>query len=1192
VSVPAKKSRKPGYVIYGGQGSGNFGHAGRPTQANLTQSDTSTLLLVPSINIYAKLARVDPTRTLVLRNNFVAQMTARFRKLKAIIQKAVVDDDCFGIAKPESQGRRIVVQADLTTRGGRSFDFPTSQEKSAAFLEWLRTQEQAGILETVRIPQVGTGIESAWTDVFIKDSYQRGVQRARDELLRGGYAVPSMEVTGGISASMMQPMHINRLGVAFSRTFDGLKGITSAMDTQISHVLTKGLADGDGQATIAKKLLATIDGNNAGTLGITDSLGRFIPAERRAAMLARTEVIRAHAQGTLQEFKNWGVAGVDVLAEWVTAGFNVCPECQELAEKGPYKIEEAWDMLPAHPHCFISPMIPIYTSTGWRPIGTVQVGDMVLTHKGRFKRVYGLPRTLKQTPEVVHFSLRGFDNDGVTMTTNHPVLVSNKLLPPHWKEAGKCTLEDRIVLFASRCKRCDKKIPWFRTYCSGSCCSSDNAERQWADPAHRENVSKKNREANLRQYASGERDRFATKKANEKIRKMIKDGTWGTWMCDDFFKKVFQVTNTPEQIAVNSERMKKKNPMHDPAIVAKATASLIKTLELHPEKRLNARMAKHRKSNKMTGIEQLMAQLLDRLGIEYIFQYPILRYDVDFAIPTLKIAIECDGEYWHQDKQKDLIRQKRIEAEGWFVLRYTETKINQCFDEIEDEVVRVLANHNGDYEFVGHPIKKIERRTVTKPLTLYNLAVEEDESYIARGLVVHNCRCAWLAKPIDGKEKTPVEVAPEDIVSIISPEDSVFDSIANNYLESPSSIQGRDRTLEGLAETQGFTQLPKVVSGQEFEDIVQQQGMKELFRGVQNSNIANMFATGDYYGATGAFGSGTYAAMEQDLAKLYMAGDNAVLMRMGLPADVKIGKYADVLASMKQDTTFEKAGSKVFMQGFKENSEFLVEKGKVIESVTKDVGRWAVVNGYDAIQAPDQMIILNRSKVLVSNDLLSREGKVIRLLPETPAAGVVKWKPVMSKAEAEKFIEGSKYTEDVYHVTYEQNAKAIMNEGFDLEKKGFGRVFGEGVYAGMDLETKSIYRIMAGGLKTESLTLKVKVDNPLFLSGSKMYGIDKTNIYEDIVNKKHQFMKEINKNDIKLSNQADIKFPGNPSGKRQWLNENGFVGYSELDSKAFTMAVKDFGYDSIIIEEKGGPTKILGGNQIITFDPKKVVVIK
>jgi len=542
----------------------------------LTQSSTSTLKQVQSINIYAQIARVDPTKTLVLRNNFAAQMAARFRKLKAIIQKAVVDDDCFGIAKPESQGKRIVVQggegsdnfghagrpgavggsgggeledraksvipslasfvgpeelkskivsdlermneelpgvksilqqgidqnryplklidlsvdlskkgasgsyhemggiklgekvkvsdteyplvgtiftlsgdhgvavfrhelghsvydnltgnqkkswedchtnrdlsrvslyatsnehegfaeafsaythpnygkgkgaslpqgivgffdkhlrksptaqtvyggslttqADLSTRGGRAFDFPTSQEKSAAFLEWLRTQEQAGILETVRIPQVGTGIDSAWTDTFIKDSYQRGVQRARDELLRGGYAVPSMEVTGGISASMMQPFHIDRLGVAYSRAFDGLKGITSAMDTQISHVLTKGLADGDGQATIAKKLLATIDGNNAGTLGITDSLGRFIPAERRAAMLARTEVIRAHAMGTLQEAKNWGAAGVYAEVEFINAGFNVCPECTSLQGQM-FTIEAAMDVIPVHPSC-------------------------------------------------------------------------------------------------------------------------------------------------------------------------------------------------------------------------------------------------------------------------------------------------------------------------------------------------------------------------------------------------------------------------------------------------------------------------------------------------------------------------------------------------------------------------------------------------------------------------------------------------------------------------------------------------------------------------------------------------------------------------------------------------------------------------------------------------------------------------
>jgi len=50
--------------------------------------------------------------------------------------------------------------------------------------------------------------------------------------------------------------------------------------------------------------------------------------------------------------------------------------------------------------------------------------------------------------------------------------------------------------------------------------------------------------------------------------------------------------------------------------------------------------------------------------------YPCLNYSIDVAIPSLKIAIEYDGSYWHKDTEKDRIRQEKLEAMGWKFLRY------------------------------------------------------------------------------------------------------------------------------------------------------------------------------------------------------------------------------------------------------------------------------------------------------------------------------------------------------------------------------------------------------------------------------------------------------------------------------------------------------------------------------------------
>jgi SPP1 gp7 family putative phage head morphogenesis protein len=285
----------------------------------------------------------DPTRTLTLRSAFAKNMNGRFNALNKAIRQAVVAQDCFGL-QPQ-------VFAELNTPMPRAFDFPRSQDKIAAFMQWLRQQEQLGILETATLSRFGSGIEDVWTDIYIMDSYKRGIIRARQELRKAGYDVPDIDASGGIEAVMGGPFHVDRVGVLYTRVFESLKGITSQMDAQISQVLAQGLIDGDSAAFLARKLVATINGTNMGELGITDSLGRFIPAKRRAEMLARTEIIRAHHLANIQEYKNWGALGVTVIAEWSTAGDDrVCPVC-EIMQGNKYTLQEIEGMIPAHVLC-------------------------------------------------------------------------------------------------------------------------------------------------------------------------------------------------------------------------------------------------------------------------------------------------------------------------------------------------------------------------------------------------------------------------------------------------------------------------------------------------------------------------------------------------------------------------------------------------------------------------------------------------------------------------------------------------------------------------------------------------------------------------------------------------------------------------------------------------------------------------
>lgn len=299
-------------------------------------------------SVHSRAVRYDPTRTTGLRNAFVRDMDKRFSRIMAAIVSKIVAGDCFGL---KDQVHRITLLSG-------EFNFQTTSDKVQSFMDWLDDLVEKDLLMVdFAAKQLGTGVNAAWTNKYITDSYFRGAQRARYDLKTAGYKVPDWQSTGGLSGAMQVPQHLDRVGVLYTRTFSDLKGITAAMDTQVSKVLAQGLIDGKGQMEIARILRKTITGEGPETLGITDSLGRYIPAKRRAEMLARTEIIRAHHVGTVQEYRNWGAANVKVKAEWVTAGYNVCPDCAQLEGKV-FTIDQIETMIPRHPNCRCS-TIPV-----------------------------------------------------------------------------------------------------------------------------------------------------------------------------------------------------------------------------------------------------------------------------------------------------------------------------------------------------------------------------------------------------------------------------------------------------------------------------------------------------------------------------------------------------------------------------------------------------------------------------------------------------------------------------------------------------------------------------------------------------------------------------------------------------------------------------------------------------------------
>lgn len=294
-----------------------------------------SLVCCESRSKVSKARKIDPTHTLLIRKGFVRAVRRRFRALINMVKEAVKEKDVFGL-----EGNLV------KNISPEQFKFTTSQEKIQMFMTWLNEMEMNTILEAYTTPSFRGREKKPWTDIFILSAYRKGIVRAATELKRAKMEGYEKSLDEAINLSLHSPFHADRVGILYERTFSQLKGIDDEMDKQISSVLAEGLVEGISPTEMTKNIVGRIT-----SIGIN-----------RATTLARTEVIRAHAEANLNEFKSAGLEGVTLQVEWLTAGGTaeddikdveppVCPLCQEQAKKSPMTIEEARGLIPFHPNC-------------------------------------------------------------------------------------------------------------------------------------------------------------------------------------------------------------------------------------------------------------------------------------------------------------------------------------------------------------------------------------------------------------------------------------------------------------------------------------------------------------------------------------------------------------------------------------------------------------------------------------------------------------------------------------------------------------------------------------------------------------------------------------------------------------------------------------------------------------------------
>lgn len=63
--------------------------------------------------------------------------------------------------------------------------------------------------------------------------------------------------------------------------------------------------------------------------------------------------------------------------------------------------------------------------------------------------------------------------------------------------------------------------------------------------------------------------------------------------------------------------------------------------------------------------EKRLVEALRKAFPDASSQYKLASYYIDCAIPSLRIAVEYQGAYWHQDMAKEERRAKTIRDLGW-----------------------------------------------------------------------------------------------------------------------------------------------------------------------------------------------------------------------------------------------------------------------------------------------------------------------------------------------------------------------------------------------------------------------------------------------------------------------------------------------------------------------------------------------
>lgn len=360
-----------------------------------------------------------------------------------------------------------------------------------------------------------------------------------------------------------------------------------------------------------------------------------------------------------------------------------------------------------HPHCFTDGRSLVLTEEGWKQLKTIKVGERVLTHNGHFRKVVDtIDARYSEKPTVRINYKYGKNDQSVNVTPDHKFLTNRG-----WVEAKDITLEDKLVKLLVPCPFCDSYVKQE--------VDSEDGKFKLNKTCGSDTCVAKLRSDNTQKWHNTMSDNDKAIRASK-----CSEGTL-SFRQRTGFKGVFESDSywTEERRRLTSDSIKSRMP----------------------------KMLKSSASTRISRNQKLaygwIKTSFPQENIE--MEYGVGNYAIDIALPEHKIAIEIDGKY-HQGERltKDAVRDSNLKNLGWTVLRFGLGSKNSIKkSNIIPAVSTILSNHNGKYAFENIDILEIKNGVSQWNGRIYCLTVEEDESFIVKGIVTHNCRCTLTACP-------------------------------------------------------------------------------------------------------------------------------------------------------------------------------------------------------------------------------------------------------------------------------------------------------------------------------------------------------------------------------------------------------------------------------------------------------------